>query len=132
MVEQFRGKTAAWLSSRRGSPRTLGGVSECARFGIGATAKRLAPRTASDDDARVTTLTPAQFDLVTRELESMFADGDLDEAVRILRMFEAGRFNYRPVIFPKRFERRSQTGGRNAAMPVCWPTFANSRVRSSP
>jgi hypothetical protein len=49
----------------------------------------------------VTTLTPEQFAIVTRELGAMLADGDLDEAWRVMKMFADGRFNYRPTDFPQ-------------------------------
>lgn len=50
--------------------------------------------------APVTTLTPEQFALVTREVAAMLADGEADEAWRVLKMFEGDRFNYRLADFP--------------------------------
>jgi protein MpaA len=49
----------------------------------------------------VTKLTANQFAIVVGEAESMLADGDLDELWRILKMFAAGRFNYRLADFPQ-------------------------------
>jgi hypothetical protein len=49
---------------------------------------------------RVTHLTPKQFAIVSSEVELMIAEGDLDEAGRIVRMFQGDRFNYRSTHFP--------------------------------
>jgi murein peptide amidase A len=49
----------------------------------------------------VTHLTPEQFAIVSGEVELMIAEGELDEAGRIVRMFEGNRFNHRATDFPK-------------------------------
>ncbi len=49
----------------------------------------------------MTALTSEQFAIVVREIETMIADGDAEEATRIFGMFAAGRFNYRPSDFPR-------------------------------
>ena len=41
----------------------------------------------------MTTLTPEQFAIVTRELNAMLVDGDLDEAWRVIKMFADRHFN---------------------------------------
>jgi len=48
----------------------------------------------------MTKLTPEQFAIVTHEVEAMFADGDLDEAWRVMKMFSDGRFNFWLEQFP--------------------------------
>jgi protein MpaA len=55
----------------------------------------------------VTSLTPQQLAIAARELELMLADGDDDEAWRVLKMFADGRFSQRltdlPVALQQRF-----------------------------
>jgi hypothetical protein len=48
----------------------------------------------------MTHLTPAQFAIVVREVESMFAAGEIDEGWRVLKMFADGRFNFSLGDFP--------------------------------
>jgi len=55
----------------------------------------------SGNDARVTTLTPEQLAVVGREVELMIGEGERDEVWRVLKMFDAGRFNFGLSDFPR-------------------------------
>ncbi|HUK82949.1 MAG TPA: succinylglutamate desuccinylase/aspartoacylase family protein [Verrucomicrobiae bacterium] len=48
----------------------------------------------------MTRLTPEQVGIVVRELDAMLADGDRDEAWRVMKMFADARFNIRLADFP--------------------------------
>src|SRR5438128_1591103 len=53
----------------------------------------------------MTKLTPEQFAIVVREIETMLADDDLDEAWRVIKMFADGRFNVRLAELPERLQK---------------------------
>jgi hypothetical protein len=54
----------------------------------------------------VTQLTPEQFAVVVREVETMAREGEADECWRVLKMFADQRFNFRTTDFPQALQRR--------------------------
>jgi len=60
----------------------------------------------------VTTLTPEQFAIVTRELNAMLVDGDLDEAWRVIKMFADRHFNVGLAALPAGLQNRFAQLGR--------------------
>jgi len=80
---------------------------------------RLAVCKRADKITRVTTLTDEQFAVVVREVSSMLADGELDEACRVMKMFSHDRFNCRFADFPEECRQRfTESDERTKSYPA--------------